>query len=33
VRKTIARIDKPPEVNPSRPQRHDNTNQLSFSYA
>jgi putative transposase len=33
VRKPISRIDKPPEVNPSRPRPQHNTNQLCFCYA
>lgn len=33
VRKPIHRIDKPPEINPSRPQRKADPAQLIFSYA
>ena len=33
VRKPIDRIDKPPEVNPSRPTRLVDPKQLFFSYA
>jgi len=33
VRKPISRIDKPPEVNPSKPPATTNPNQLQFSYA
>jgi putative transposase len=33
VRKPIARIDKPPECNPSKPQPFDIPNQLKFRYA
>jgi putative transposase len=33
VRKPIDRINKPPEINPSKPDRHVNTNQLCFNYA
>jgi IS4 transposase len=33
VRKPIARIDKPPEVNPSKPPPRHHPNQLEFCYA
>jgi len=33
VRKPLARIDKPPEVNLHRPRHRANPNQLRFSYA
>jgi putative transposase len=33
VRKPIARIDKPPEVNASKPQTRHHPNQLAFCYA
>jgi len=33
TRKPLARIDKPPEVNPSKPQTRVHTNQLEFCYA
>ena len=33
VRKPIARIDKPPDVNPSKPQPRSHPNQLVFCYA
>ena len=32
IRKPLARLDKPPEVNPSKPGSHASPNQIEFCY-
>jgi hypothetical protein len=33
VRKPLARLDKPPEVNPSQARQRSSPNQIEFCYA